>query len=154
MKILRPLGNEISKEVKNWKQIKEMAIELHEFVIKNEFEGHYGKVPHAIAHCQVSIEPMNFFILSDEKAKKFGHWCIVNMKIIKKKRLKQHNEACMSFMFRKPKWIDRYLEVTVTYQTPFLNLFLISRKRKFEDIDAFICQHEVDHANGINVYGL
>ena len=150
--IRKPLGNEISQKVKSWKQIKKQAWALKEFIDAKKFEGNWEDA-YAISHTQVCAEPFNFFVLNKSKEKKFGHWCIINLKIVKKSEESIFPEGCMSFMFREMKKVDRWAHITVTYWTPFLNLFLIPHRRKFKNIDAFICQHEHDHSQGINIYG-
>lgn len=152
MKIRKPLGNEISKKVKSWKQIKEEAHELKKFIDAKDFDGNWEDA-FAISHTQVSSEPFNFFVLNKIKVKKFGSWCIVNLKIIKRAEESIFPEGCMSFMHRDMKKVDRWAHITVTYWTPLWNLFLIPHRRKFKNLDAFICQHEDDHAHGINIYG-
>ncbi len=151
--ILRPLGNQTAERVKNWRQIKKEAKALREFINKKDFEGRHEDA-YAISHVQVSRYPKDFFVVHEKQVKTFGSWCVVNLKIIKKSRECTFKEGCMSFMYRDAKKVDRFATVSVKYYTPFLNLFLIPRWKTFQDLDAFICQHEFDHAQGINIYGI
>lgn len=153
MKIIRPLTNIVSSKVKNWKQIRSEALELREFLKAKDFDG-YWQDAFAISHTQVCKEPKNFFVVHDQLIKKFGHWCIINLKIIKKSKPCTFPEGCMSFPFRKEKRVDRFAEVLVLYYVPVFNLFLIPKWKKFKNLEAFICQHEFDHSKGENIYGL
>ena len=153
MQILKPLGNKISEKVKNWSQIKKEAWELKDFMDAKKFEGNWRNA-WAISHCQVSTEPKSFFVVNKRAVKKFGHWCIINAMIVKRSEPCTFPEGCMSFMFRNEKRVDRFAKITVWYWTPFLNWFLIPRRRRFKDLEAFIVQHETDHAAGKNIYGL
>jgi len=153
MKILKPLSNKISEKVQRWSEIKEEALELKAFLDAKEFEGNW-KDAFAISHTQVSESPKVFFVVNKKKIRTFGHWCVINARIVKKEQPCTFSEGCMSFMYRSEKEVDRFAKITVTYQTPLFNLFLIPRRRTFKEIDAFIVQHEVDHAAGINIYGL
>ncbi len=153
MEIITPLISKVSEPVKNWKEIKQEASALREFIRSKNFKGHYRDA-FAISHVQVSNEPKKFFVLSDDSMKFFGSWCVVNLKITRKKDPCTYPEACMSFMYRKPKRINRFADISVRYQVPFLNLFLIPRWKRLKDLPAFIAQHEDDHSNGINIYGI
>ena len=162
MKILRPLGNKIAQKVKSWREIKKEAWELKAFMEAKDFEGHWDDA-YAISHVQVSENPKNFFVVHDKIVKDFGSWCVVNLKITKKSDPCTFPEGCMSFMYRDVKRVDRYADIKVFYWTPFMNLFLIPRWKRFKapmkegddgTIATFICAHEADHAKGINIYGL
>lgn len=161
MKIRKPLGNEISKKVKSWEQIKEEALALRDFLYAKKFDG-YWEDAYAISHTQVSNQSFNFFVVNKSIEKEFGSWCVVNLKILKKSKPCTFPEGCMSFMFRTTKHVNRFATVTVTYWTPFLNLFLIPHRKTFKaptkkgeqgTIATFVCQHEFDHSIGVNIYG-
>lgn len=157
MEIIRPLDNKISEKVKNWRQIKKEAWELKELMDTKRFNG-YWEDAYAISHVQVSRDPKAFFVVNKKVVKTFGSWCVVNAKILKQSDPCTFPEGCMSFMYRKTTRVERSGKVTVLYWTPFLNLFLIPRIKTFNglkgQIEAFIVQHEADHARGINIYGL
>lgn len=153
MQILKPLGNQVAEKVKNWKEIRKDAQELKALINAGDYDGHWRDA-YAISHVQVSRQPKDFFVLNELKTKVFGSWCVVNLKIIKQSGPCTYPEGCMSFMFREMKRVDRFDKITVTYWTPFLDLFLIPHRKTFKDLDAFICQHEFDHAQGKNIYGL
>lgn len=169
LKIVKPAHNKPAVNVKSWAQIKKEALDLREYIQYGNFDGEYNKA-YAISHAQIANEPLNFFVINesldglDKKVPKkgrwgkmvkkdFGHWCIVNLKIIKKKHPVQFKDACMSFPFRKPKFIKRYRVVKVKYQIPFMGM-LIPVWARLSGIPALIAQHEDEHAKGVNVYGL
>jgi peptide deformylase len=153
MEIIKPLDNRISAKVKSWREIKKEALELKEFLEAKKFEGHWEDA-YAISHTQVSKDPKSFFVVNQKVREEFGSWCIVNLKITNKRNFCTYPEGCMSFMFRTAKRVDRYINIKAFYWVPFLNLFLIPKWKSFKSLPAFICQHESDHAKGINIYGL
>ena len=155
MKIVRPAHNKKAEKVKSWSQIKDMAQELREFTNDpKDVEGHY-KTAYAISHAQVSEEPLSFFCLNEKHPdliKLFGHWCIINPRITKTEEPVYWKEACMSFPYRKPTNVDRFNKVTVKYSVPFL-WFTRPVTRHFIGLPSFICQHEIEHSMGTNIYG-
>lgn len=156
MEIRKPLTNIVSVPVKNWKEIKEEAIELKEFLDNKNFTGNWNDA-FAISHTQVSTTPKNFFVVHKKFSKSFGSRYVINAKIIAQSDPCTYPEGCMSFMFREVKRVKRFIKVTVRYQIPFLNLFLISKIKQFngsKQVEAFIVAHETDHACGRNIYGL
>jgi len=153
-----PAHNKPASKVKNWKEIKDDAIELRKLIRKGGFNGHYDD-GFAISHAQVSDKPMNFFVINEEiekgKIKKmFGYsWCIINLKIIKFGHPVSIKEACMSWPFRKPKRVNRMAKIKAKYQVPFWFGTMRSKTKTLTDLPAFICQHEVEHSAGRNIYG-
>ena len=83
MQIIKPCHNKIATKVKSWRSIKKEAFELREFINAKGFKGNWDDA-FAISHTQVSEEPKRFFVLNEIKIKRWGHWCIINLKIIKK----------------------------------------------------------------------
>lgn len=157
MRIVQPCHNIPAQKVKSWGSIKKYALAMKKFTSR-DFLGNW-KSCYAIHHAQVSGSPLNYFTLNENVdkgslIKMFGSWCVVNARIVKEDEEVLFDEACMSFPHRKSKMTHRCNKITVVYYTPFLNLFLIRRKRKFEGLPAFIVQHENDHAVGKNIYGL
>ena len=153
MKII-PYHNLIASKVKSWRQIRKEAQELREYINRGNFEGHYSKA-YAISHAQVSNNPLTYFVVNEEYKDLidlFGSWCVINLKIIKRKEEVYWKEACLSFPFREPKNTDRFNKVTVKYSIPFFG-FTRLIKRDFVGLPAFIVQHEFDHARGVNLYG-
>ena len=162
MNIIRPAHNLPATKVKGWKEIKDQALALRDYVLKGEFGGMYSRA-YAISHAQVSDQPKWFFVINEELededgkklVKKIGSWCVVNAEILESDTAVEWKEACMSFPHRKPKTTDRFLKIKVRYQIPVLGgLFLMWRTRRFEKLIAFIFQHEQEHSRGTNIYGL
>ena len=57
-------------------------------------------------------------------------------------------EGCMSFPFRKPKKVERFVAVKVWYQNEKLELITTT----LEGPAAHVFQHETDHGAGKNIY--
>lgn len=156
MKIIQPAHNIPAEKVKNWREIKKEATEMVTFMKSGNFNG-YWKSAFALSQAQISNNPKNYFVLNDEVAsgdlvKKFGHWCIMNPRIVQFGDPVYWKEACMSFPFRKERRVDRMNKVTAEYYIPFLGIFWRKTKRKFDGLPAFILQHEIEHATGQNIY--
>lgn len=170
--IIAPCHNRPAKKCPSWRAIKEEAELLRELVSTGEFRGNY-KQAFAISHAQVAprtfddvtkvddytgSQPFNFFVVNETidngwLKKQFGHWCIMNARIVKFGDPVSIKDACMSFPFRTPRNTDRMNKITAKYRVPF---FFWSRPvtRKLEGLPAFIVQHEVEHAAGGNIHGL
>lgn len=153
MHLILPLHHKIAEPVKNWREVKKEALEMVKFIDAKNFKG-YWEDAYAISHAQVSNNPKKMFVLNAKKEKRWGGRIIINLKIRKSSDPSIFPEGCMSFMFRQMKRVERFAHIDVTYWTPFMNLFLIPHWKHFKNIDAFIAQHENDHANGINIYGI
>lgn len=108
----------------------------------------------ALAHSQISTNPLRFFVLPDGKA-------IINPVIISHTKVPvfKDKEGCMSFPDKKPlKMVPRFNVITVTYQT----LGLVRGKSDVQLLapitetlygeQSWIWQHECGHLNGVNVY--
>lgn len=154
--IIRPAHHKPATICKDWKSIKDKAEALRDLVRNGTFEGQYSSA-YAISHAQVSNEPLSFFVINEEMqngelVKWFGHWCIMNIKILEKDDPVYWDEACMSFPHRAPRRTDRWNKIKVEYYVPF---FRWQRKitRRFKGLPAFIAQHEFEHATGKNIYG-
>jgi peptide deformylase len=105
-----------------------------------------GRKGYAIAHSQVSQEPYRVFVVSPGLMK---HEIIINPKILEKDEKMTHLEGCLSFPFRPNKNVSRYRTLTVQYQDENMKVW----HSALENIPAFIFQHEIDHMNGIDIYG-
>lgn len=160
MKIIRPYHHIPVTKVENWPEIKDQALELREF-IKTAKAGHYERA-YALSHAYVSKEPKDFFVINenipnadrgDFLKKGFGHWCIINAKIIKKDVPVPFPDGCFFFQYRKPKKIERFYYIVVEYYIPFWFGKLLKKVKKLEGIPAFVVQHECEHAQGKNAYG-
>jgi len=61
-------------------------------------------------------------------------------------------DACMSFPQRTKKNTERFFRIKVRYQTMSAFGVLVSKTEWVEGLKAHIFQHEIDHANAINIY--
>ncbi len=161
MKIIRPYHHVPATKVENWEEIKDQALELREFV-QTAKAGYYERA-YALSHAYVSKEPKDFFVVnenipnkegrSDFLKKIFGHWCIVNPKIIKEDVPAPFEDGCFFFPYRKPKKIERFFYIITEYYVPGWFGKLKRKVVKLEGIPAFIMQHEIEHSLGKNAYG-
>jgi len=156
LEIILPAHHKHSQTVKNWKEISSDATEMRKMILANNFIGHYSG-GFALAHSQVSNDPKKFFVINEVVQdgillKTFKHWCIINLKIIKFGHPVSFEEACLSFPFRKVKKVNRMAKIKVIYQIPSYFGTMRKKKKELIDIAAFICQHELAHFVGKNIY--
>ena len=162
MKIIRPYHHNLATKVENWPEIKDQALELRDFIKNGKFEGYYERA-YAFSHAYVSNKPKDFFVINEDIPSKenrndflkkaFGHWCIINPKIIKEDVPAPFPDGCFFFPFRKPKKIERFYYIVAEYYIPFWFGTLRRKVVKLEGITAFIMQHEIEHSLGKDVYG-
>ena len=168
MKLI-PVHYKISKPVKSYKEIAKEAEELKEYIVNGKYEGLYNKA-FAIAHNQVSYNPMAFFVVSPDVIAEnmFESQVIINPEIVEAEKtrelvregtgqtilvsnVRQMKDACMSFAFREPKNVNRFDKIKVKYQIKgFWGLKTVIRE--LEGMASQIFQHETDHINAKNVY--
>ena len=60
-------------------------------------------------------------------------------------------DACMSFPYRKPKKVDRFLKIVVHYQIEKEGE-LVDIVEECEGLKAHMFQHEIDHHHGIDIH--
>lgn len=143
-----------SAPVTNWNNIKDIAEEMNEIVNKRQ---------HCLAmhHAYVTQKPLNFFVLNEEALKDFipklGSKYIINPKIeaFVKASVLAMPEACVAFPHRSPKNVMRAFVLKVSYQIPdplSKNGLKKVENAEVERIIAQIFQHEIDHANGKNIF--
>lgn len=116
--------------------------------------------PMALHHSQVSTDPYKIFVL---KRSLVGAGpkeivCVLNAKVIEKNResKKTVKEGCLSFPDRGDKKVQRFLDIKVRYEIPFID----KNKRVWFEVMiepakgyvAQIFQHEIEHASGRNIY--
>lgn len=132
----------------------------------------------ALHHSQVNPRPLNFFVLNFMLLPRkvgnkelFASSVICNARIIgtdvPKEILKQNeitdykeqakipmSEGCASFPNRTPKYVPRYEWVKVAFEVPDEKDMTKFHKQELDlpGIYAQIFQHEIDHANGKNIY--
>lgn len=155
-KIIQPAHNKSAMICKSWRYIKYEAESLRKFIKEAKFIGEY-KSAYAISHAQVSYAPLHFFVINetilDGRLKKwFGHWCVINIKILEGDDPVLFPEACMSFPYRQPKKTKRWNRIKVEYYIPFFWTWRRVRRR-LRGLPAFIVAHELEHAIGQNIYG-
>lgn len=156
MQIIQPCPSKLAVEVKNWKEIKDEALQLRDFLHSKFRKGNYESA-YALPHTQVSEFPKKFFVVNKEmKGLKevFGSWCIINPEIIEELYPVDNKEACMSFPFRVPKRVKRFYYIRMRYYVPFWFGTLQKKVKEFKGLPAFIIQHEIQHLLGKNIYFL
>jgi len=167
MKIIRPAHGKPAIVVPSWKFMAHEAHKLRAFIKAGKFEGHYKKA-FALAHAEVSVAPLNFFVVNEDPfevpaeknkeelrrmyfAKEFGSWCIINPRIIQFGDPVYWKEACMGFPFRTAKNTDRMNKITAEYYIPtFWGWRKV--KKELKGLPAFLMQHCVEHCVGQNIY--
>ena len=141
-----------SKAVVSYSEIHFEAQELLNYIK----EAHHSRPCYALHHTQVSTTPYNFFVLNPATIKEetFGGHIIVNPKIehVDLASLSYVPEACMTFPHRKERNVERFARIQVKYQVPQKDASLKEEERELTDVLAQIFQHEVDHAQGKNIY--
>lgn len=156
MKIIAPHTTK-SLPVTRYVDIKNDAQAMKKLIDDGNFTGRW-KEAFAISHCQVSSTPYDFFVLHRDMQQLFeGNRILANVKIVGKSDPMTFQEACMSFPFHGRKKLRRYAAVTIEADVFKESPFPFSPRMKhvtmeFEGLEAFIVQHEVDHAQGIDIY--
>ena len=152
MRIIIPPHNIKASPVASWSEIKNEAKELMGFLDARSFEGKW-KDAFAISHAQVSEKPKTFFVLNKNVAPIFNKArIIINAKIISGENKVKNKEGCMGYPFEKAKLVKRYFNITAEFFVPGLFGRLQRKEIALEDLPAFIVQHEVDHAEGKDIY--
>ena len=150
MDIIIPPHHKIAVPVKNYKEIRKDA-ELMVKLVDGRFKGHW-KSALAISHAQVSENPKTFFALNIKYALYFKlPRIVINPKIIRGWDEKIVKEGCMDFQKEKAVKIKRFNKVEVEYLKPTF-FGLKPMRGEFEDIMAWMFQHELLHFEGKNIY--
>ena len=161
MKIIQGSTKEIAGPVTNWAEIMSDAKEMADMIDKGGFEGNWTDC-FALAHAQVSDSPKAFFVVDKKVAESFnGHRVIANAKIVKKSCPRSFQEGCMSFPYRSKKTMRRYDKITIEcdilekrHELDKISIkeMLVPARFELEGLEAYIVQHEIDHAKGIDIY--
>lgn len=152
MKIIQGSTKEIAGPVTNWAEIMSDAKEMADMIDKGGFEGNWTDC-FALAHAQVSDSPKAFFVVDKKVAESFnGHRVIANAKIVKKSCPRSFQEGCMSFPYRSKKIMRRYDKITIECEVYDIGKEAGSTTFELEGLEAYIVQHEIDHAKGIDIY--
>lgn len=154
----------LSKPVTKWHEIGDEAEEMIDFIDSinaqtTRLQGWYNQA-HAIAHCQVSETPYSFFVVSlaVEKDKMFPARIIVNPQILEaraeidgKDNIREYEEPCLSFPFRRPLKVKRFDKIKVRYSYPAI-FGTRTVETELSGIASEIFQHEYDHTMARNIY--
>ena len=99
---------------------------------------------YAIAHCQVTDnDPLKFFVTNEGEI-------FINPYIINHTNVTvDSKEGCMSFPLMPDIIVQRYHKITVNY----LDANFIPQVETFSGKMAKVLQHEIDHFEGVNIYG-
>lgn len=142
-----------AERVKSWWQIRRAARELMELCNAGGFPGRWPTAA-SLSHAQVSERPLSFFVVNDRLAEKFGgHHVIINARVVSGSNPVHSKEACMSFPHEKERKVSRYHEVTISFMVPRWHGGLRVERLDLEGFPAFMAQHEIDHADGVDIYG-
>ncbi len=151
MKILIP-HSRLSRPVRSYAEIKADSKEMIEMLSRGGFSGIH-KEAHALAHSQVSTEPFSFFVLHPSIVKHFGgHQIICNAHILSKNEPLVFQEGCMSYPHRNVKQVRRYAVIVVSCDVIGIFGGMKNIVMELDGLEAFIMQHEIDHANAIDIY--
>ena len=123
-------------------------------MLRGKFAGKW-KEGFALSHAQVSDDPYAFFVVSDKFKDEFPSQIMANARIIDQADRMPFKEACLSFPHRDVINTTRYRDVQVEAEIPgkqFFNKALKKIMFQVSGLAAFIVQHEIDHAKGINIY--
>lgn len=117
------------------------------------FPGKYEKAA-SVSHCQIEgNDPLRFFVVDRNWGWHYGNKLlpirtVINPKIVWHGAMEiKSKEGCMSYPYQKLTPIKRWQIVEMEYQT-----FFGKRKRKFYEMRAVQCQHELDHMNNITIF--
>jgi len=156
MKII-PLKSVKAHPVKSWSEIKKDAAEMAAMLKAGNFSGMW-KEGLALSHCQVNNEdPKDFFVLHDDIKEAFdGFTVFANAMIIEADDLVPFKEACLSYGHRPQINTKRYhhlvIEADVHNPLKIFGSGFSRRTFQLNGIAAFIAQHEIDHAKGIDIF--
>lgn len=169
-----PIHYRVSEPVRKYFEIEDDAANMMQILDKRGFRGHHA-AGYALAHCQVSEFPRNFFVLDraliDDGS--FEDRVIINPRILQadvydktakksvlddvlgenpRPNYKEYEEGCLSFPYRKGKRLNRFDKIKVTYQVKGGLFGLKRRTRWLTGLASQVFQHEFDHCMGKNIY--
>lgn len=101
----------------------------------------------AIAHCQVSENPLTLFVVEKSIMK---NDVIVNPELIGAGGRYMATEGCLSFPNLPMTKVRRYKEMVVRYETPDGQQI----QETLTGVKAQIFQHEMEHFEGTNIYNI
>jgi peptide deformylase len=137
MKISRLVAKE------DYEKVKKDSVEM--IKICYEGNGKYEKA-FAIAHNQISNDPLKFFCLFDGRI-------IINPEIVNHTKVPvDHMEGCMSYPDERMVVVKRWNKCVVKYIELLKNDLTKNVEENLSGQMAFIFQHEIDHLNGVDIY--
>jgi peptide deformylase len=155
--LLKPA--ELSKKkaavVERFAQIKNTANRMLDLLDDGIVRDGYLVSAVALSHAQVDTLPFTFFVVERRFKHFFGdRRIIINAKITDQKDLVPFEEGCLSFLGRPHYQTKRFRTIEVEWQFPNGTGEIHRRphKERYEGLAAMIIQHEIDHANGENIY--
>lgn len=176
MQVIIPPSRKASNKVEDMPSVLPEMREMINFIVKKKFivPGSRNNECLALAQPQVSDKPLRYFVINplfrlpnrkdDRKlVDEFGGIAVVNPKIISKdKSSKVKNlEGCFSFPFRPAIKVNRYNEITVSYdiitvgegkdKKPIIAFGKIENK-VLTGLAAMVFQHEFEHLNGKTIF--
>jgi len=149
----------VSKPVESFTQIKKEVEDLEVFITAGDF-GKSPFTPYAIHHAQVTDDHFNFFVLNRDPViihpdlmEYLQSHVIINPRVkgYEEDSLREVKEGCMSFPYRQPKLVKRYLQILVEYEIPD-GEGLKKVEKMLQGSFAQIFQHEIGHGEGKNIY--
>lgn len=169
-----PIHYKVSEPVRKYFEIEDDAANMMQMLDVRGFRGHHA-AGYALAHCQVSENPRNFFVLDRALIEdgSFEDRVIINPRILKaplyeekrkptdlekvlgmnrRPNYKEYEEGCLSFPFRKGKRLNRFNRIKVTYQVKGGWFGFKRRTRWLDGLASQVFQHEYDHCQGKNIY--
>lgn len=116
---------------------------MKELLQVNRFEN--NRSAYAIAHCQVSENPLRLFVSQPEI---YPITIFINPKIVEKSKPCKRKEGCLSFPFKEEIIVERFKTIKVEFQTLSMTLNKATLRGKI----AQVFQHELEHFEGKTIY--
>jgi peptide deformylase len=103
----------------------------------------------AVAHAQITKkDPLRFFVTMNKEI-------IINPRILRHSSTTMDNvEGCVTFSQVKMIPVPRWYKCEVEYETIDSEGKIIEIQKSIKGREAFMYQHEINHCDGINIYGL
>jgi len=131
-------------------RVKTDAKIMHELLFKPEYQvkPERIKLGLAIVHSQITdIDPLRFFVMRDGTV-------IINPRIDKHTRTTvDSSEGCLTFPDKQDIIVQRWNKCMVSFQIIYQDKLLVHTAQNVESVGAKIFQHEIEHMDGVNIYG-
>lgn len=159
MQLIKKLGTIPAKTVTDFEEIRGDAFAMLDMLDNGIPKGEGYASGAALHHAQVSSTPYNFFVVAKQYKDLFGggrlHRIVINPKITEQKDYVPFTEGCLSFLDREHIKTKRFDVVSLAYQHTNTDGELKNpwpREAHLSGFNAFLVQHECDHAAGNNIY--